>query len=134
MPSSAVIRVQQQQPPSAGNPTTSTHQSDKQTISMFRLFLRAFDYIYLINTKLVLYILFMFKRVLRFIFGLWTFLFVSLRGSKKKVGYKQHYTTHSVDFSLSFSSFNFNLLNITTVLSNRCLFIDSVGSSRPELS
>lgn len=52
---------------------------------MFRLFLRAFDYIYLINTKLVLYILFMFKRVLRFIFGLWTFLFVSLRGSKKKV-------------------------------------------------
>ena len=75
---------------------------------MFRLFLRAFDYIYLINTKLVLYILFMLKRVLRFIFGLWTFLFVSLRGSKKKVRARQGHTPtpHAL---FPFSSFNFNL-------------------------
>ncbi|CAF0888915.1 unnamed protein product [Rotaria sordida] len=84
MPSSAVIRVQQQQ----GLVTQNNHpnlNSEKNTISMFRLFLRAFDYIYFINTKIFFYFLLMFKRLLRFFFGVWTFIFVTLRGSKKKL-------------------------------------------------
>lgn len=84
MPSSAVIRTQQQQQhPTLLNQTN--HQSEKHTISMFRLLLRAFDYVYFVNTKIFLYSLFMLKRLLRFIIGLWTFIFLSLRGSKKKV-------------------------------------------------
>jgi len=84
MSSSAVIRVQQQQTLLNQNNHLNSH-SEKHTISMFRLFLRAFDYIYLISTKIFSYFLLMFKRLLRFLFGVWTFLFVTLRVSKKKV-------------------------------------------------
>lgn len=90
MPSSAVIRVQQQQQQQQtlinnNNHHYSNSSSDKHTISMVRLFLRAFDYMYLISTKIFVYFLLMLKRLLRFLFGLWTFVFVTLRVSKKKV-------------------------------------------------
>lgn len=85
MPSSAAIRVQQQQQSSVNQNHHSNQAGEKHTISMFRLGLRAFDYVYLLNTKIFIYVLLMLKRLLRFIFGIWTFLFVSLRGSKKKV-------------------------------------------------
>ncbi len=87
MSSSAIIRVQQQQQQQTlvnQNNHLSSH-SEKHTISMFRLFLRGFDYIYLISTKIFSYFLLMFKRLLRFLFGVWTFIFVTLRVSKKKV-------------------------------------------------
>ena len=48
--SSAVIRVQQQQQLVNQNNHLNSN-GEKHTISMFRLFLRAFDYIYLITTK-----------------------------------------------------------------------------------
>jgi hypothetical protein len=87
MPSSAVIRVQQQQQQQTlvnqNNHLNSS--SEKHTISMFRLFLRVFDYLYLISTKIFSYFLLMLKRLLRFLFGVWTFIFVTLRVSKKKV-------------------------------------------------
>jgi len=83
MPSSAIIRVQQ--PALVNQNNHSNSNSEKHTISMFRLFLRAFDYIYLINTKIFFYFLLMLKRLLRFLFGVWTYIFVTLRGSKKKV-------------------------------------------------
>jgi len=88
MPSSAVIRVQQQQQQQQSLVNQNNHlnsNSENHTISMFRLFLRAFDYIYLISTKILSYFLFMFKRLLRFLFGVWTFIFVTLRVSKKKL-------------------------------------------------
>jgi hypothetical protein len=91
MPSSAVIRVQQQQQTLVNQNNHLNSNSENHTISMFRLFLRAFDYIYLINTKIFFYFLLMLKRLLRFIFGVWTFLFVSLRGSKKKVLCKKNF-------------------------------------------
>ncbi|CAF0835340.1 unnamed protein product [Adineta ricciae] len=83
MPSSAVTRVQQQALVNQNHPLNSN--SERHTISMFRLFLRAFDYIYIINTKIFFYFLLLLKRLLRFLFGVWTFTFVSLRGSKKKL-------------------------------------------------
>lgn len=86
MPSSAVIRVQQQQQQQQALINQNNHSnSEKHTISMCRLFLRAFDYMYLISTKIFAYFLLMLKRLLRFLFGLWTFVFVTLRVSKKKV-------------------------------------------------
>ncbi|CAM2719961.1 unnamed protein product [Rotaria socialis] len=84
MASSSVIRVQQQQGLINHN-NHSNSTSEKHTISMFRVFLRAFDYIYLLNTKIFFYFLLMLKRFLRFFFGVWTFIFVTLRGSKKKL-------------------------------------------------
>src|SRR5437016_4451612 len=85
MPSSAIIRVQQQQQTLINQNNHLNSNSEKHTISMFRLFLRAFDYIYLISTKIFSYLLLMLKRLLRFLFGVWTFIFVTLRVSKKKV-------------------------------------------------
>jgi len=86
MPSSAVIRVQQQQQQTLVNQNNHLNSnSEKHTISMFRLLLRAFDYIYFISTKIFSYFLLMLKRLLRFLFGVWTFIFVTLRVSKKKV-------------------------------------------------
>lgn len=85
MPSSAVIRLQQQQQTSVNQNHQSNQVGEKHTISMFRLCLRAFDYVYLLNTKIFIYVLLLLKRLLRFVLGIWTFLFVSLRGSKKKL-------------------------------------------------
>lgn len=87
MPSSAVIRVrQQQQQQTVINQNIHLNSnSEKHTISMFRLFLRLFDYLYLISTKIFSYFLLMFRRLLRFLFGVWTFIFVTARVSKKKV-------------------------------------------------
>jgi hypothetical protein len=125
MPSSAVIRVQQQQQQqSVVNQNNHLNSnSENHTISMFRLFLRAFDYIYLISTKLFSYFLLMFKRLLRFLFGVWTFIFVTLRGSKKKVLDKKKSSSYEV---FIYSLFNFNQLNIIIVLFNHYLFIDYV--------
>jgi hypothetical protein len=88
--SSAMIRVQQQQqqqqqPLLVNQNNHLNSNSERHTISMFRLFLRAFDYIYLISTKVFSYLLLTFKRLLKFLFGVWTFVFVTLRVSKKKV-------------------------------------------------
>jgi hypothetical protein len=84
--SSAMIRVQQQQTQPLVNQNNHLNSSgEKHTISMFRLFLRAFDYIYLITIKIFSYSLLTLKRLLRFLFGVWTFVFVTLRVSKKKV-------------------------------------------------
>jgi hypothetical protein len=82
MPSSALIRVQQ---PSLFNQKNYSNNSEKHSISMPRLFLYMFDYIYVLNTRIILYFLLLFKRLLRFLYSFWTFVFVSLRGSKKTV-------------------------------------------------
>ena len=132
MPSSAVIRVQQQQQQQQtliNNNNHSNSSSDKHTISMVRLFLRAFDYMYLISTKIFAYFLVMLKRLLRFLFGLWTFVFVTLRVSKKKVN-RSHFRIPRKRFPPRFSLFNFNQLNITIVLFNHYLFIDYVRKNR----
>lgn len=124
MPSSAVIRVQQQQQQQALINQNNHSNSEKHTISMCRLFLRAFDYMYLISTKIFAYFLLMLKRLLRFLFGLWTFVFVTLRVSKKKVFFL---FLHRLISSSSSSLFNFNQLNIMIVLYNLYLYIDYVG-------
>jgi hypothetical protein len=100
MPSSAVIRAQQQQQTSVNPNHHSNQVGEKHTISMFRLCLRAFDYVYLLNTKIFIYALLMLKRLLRFIFGIWTFLFVSLRGSKKKVNQTREINGPARTFSI----------------------------------
>ena len=140
MPTSAVIRTQQQQQqqqqPANSNSANSSmnHHSEKHTISIFRLLLRAFDYIYLINTKIFLYFLLMLRRLLRFIIGLWTFLFLSLRGSKKKVGltsisWPSIFDSLAFLFSSSSSWSSFNRWNITIVLFNLCPCIDFVSGT-----
>jgi hypothetical protein len=106
--SSAMIRVQQQQQQQQLLVNQNNHlnsNSEKHTISMFRLFLRAFDYIYLISTKIFSYSLLTLKRLLRFLFGVWTFVFVTLRVSKKKVFDKKKIRKV---YSSYFSLFNFN--------------------------
>lgn len=128
MPSSAVIRVQQQQQGLIVNPNSHRNlNSEQHTISMFRLFLRGFDYIYLLSAKIFFYFLLMFKRLLRFFIGVWTFIFVTLRGSKKKVLNKILNICISKNVMyVYFSLFNFNLLNIIIVLFNHYHFIDYV--------
>jgi hypothetical protein len=88
MPSSAIIRVQQPSVIKQNNHSNNNNNSPKHTISMFRLFLYIFNYIYLLNTKIFSYVLSIFKRVSRFLLDVWTFVFVTLRGSKKKVKLK----------------------------------------------
>ena len=44
-----------------------------------------FNYVYLLNTRICLYLILLIKRLLRFFFGLWAFVSVTLRGSRKKV-------------------------------------------------
>ena len=85
MQSSAVIRVQQQQQGFINRNNHSNSNSEQHTISMFRLFLRVFDYIYLIIKKTFFYFLLILKRLVRFLCGVWTFIFITLHGSQKKV-------------------------------------------------
>lgn len=84
MPSSTVIRLQRS---SLVNQNQYANKDDnkKHTISMFRLFLHLLDYIYLFNINVFLYILLLVKRTLRFFSGFFAFIFVTLRGSKRKV-------------------------------------------------
>ena len=81
MPSSPVIRGQQRPP----SPLLAHNNSEIHTISMFRLSLRLINYLYLFNAKLVAYFLFHFKRLIRFVFSLWSYAFIAIRGSKDKV-------------------------------------------------
>ena len=82
MPSSALIREQKS---SLLKQKNYSDNSEKHTISMLRLFVDIFNYICALNTNIILYFLLLGKRLLRFLFSFWTCLFVSLRGSKKKV-------------------------------------------------
>lgn len=95
MPSSAIIRVQQQQQKQTAIINQTNHSnfnSEKHTISMFRLILRAFDYLYLFVIKICSYFLLLLKRLLKILVGTWTFLFVTARVSKKKVKHKKKKT------------------------------------------
>jgi len=82
MSSSGLIRIQQ---PSSINQNNYLNNSEKHTISIFRLFFHMFNYIYLLNTKLCLYFLLLIKQLLRILFGFWTFIFFTLVRSRKKV-------------------------------------------------
>lgn len=82
MSSTSLIRIQQS---SLINQNNSVNNNEKHTINMFNLFFHIFNYIYLLNTRLFFYFLLLIKRLSRFIFGFWTFLFVTLRGSRKRV-------------------------------------------------
>ncbi|CAF0778024.1 unnamed protein product [Rotaria sordida] len=87
MSSSTLIRVQQlslfNQNYCSNNNNNNKNGNEKHTISVFRLFLHIFDYIYLFHINIFLYFLLLIKRILIFFFGFWTFIFVSLRGSRK---------------------------------------------------
>jgi hypothetical protein len=128
MPSSAVIRVQQQQQQQTlvnqNNHLNSS--SEKHTISMFRLFFHMFNYIYLLNTRLCIYFLLLIKRLLRFLSGFWSFIFFTLRGSRKKVKKNKMKIIFWIIINFYFSLFNFNQLNIIIVLFNHYHFIDYV--------
>jgi hypothetical protein len=80
MSSSSLIRVQQSSFIDRNNSFNK-----KSTISMFRLIFHLFNYIYLLNTRICVYFLLLIKRLLRFLFGFWSFIFVTLHGSKEKV-------------------------------------------------
>lgn len=86
MSTSSLIRIQQS---SLINQNNSVNNNEKHTISMFSLFFHIFNYIYLLITRLCLYFILLIKRLLRILFSFWTFIFVSLRGSKKKVKKKE---------------------------------------------
>lgn len=58
---------------------------EEQTISMIGLFLRIFDYIYLLNIQLFFYCLLNMKRFLKYLIDLLTVIFVTLRTSRQKV-------------------------------------------------
>ncbi|CAF2607303.1 unnamed protein product [Rotaria sp. Silwood2] len=84
MSSSTLIRVQQSSLFNENN-YSNNNGNEKRTISMFRLILHLLDYIYLFHINIFLYFLLLIKRILIFFFGFGTFIFVSLRGSKKKL-------------------------------------------------
>jgi len=86
MSSSGLIRIQQS---SLINQNNYLNNNEKHTISIFRLVFYMFNYIYLFNIKLCIYFLLFIKRLLRFLFAFWNFIFVTLRGSRKKVTKKK---------------------------------------------
>ena len=82
MSSTGLIRIHQI---SLINPNNYFNSNEKHTINLFRLFLHIFNYIYLINTRLCFYFLSFIKRLLKYLLTFSSFIFVSLRGSRKKV-------------------------------------------------
>ena len=81
MPSSTLIRMQQ---PSLFNQKNYSNNGEKHTTNMLRLFY-IFVYIYMFIKRILLYFLVLIKRLSRFLYDFWTFIFVSLRGTRKKV-------------------------------------------------
>ncbi len=80
----SLIRIQQ---PSLINQKNYFNNNDKQT----RRIVRMVNFIYLFSTKFCLCLIVLIKRLLRFIWNCWSFLFLTLSGSRKKVRRKLLY-------------------------------------------
>jgi hypothetical protein len=81
MPLSTLIRMQQ---PSLFNQKNYSNNGEKHTTIMLRL-IDIFDYIYVFIKRILIYFFLLIKRLSRFLYDFWTFSFVSVRGSRKKV-------------------------------------------------